>query len=108
MTTSLLAVHHGGGVGGAPVSLLKLLQHLDPHEFSAQAVFTEPGDIIIYAKEMGVPARIIPTGGAFFYSAHARLGVRSMARFISTFPSAVRTAQNALRTKKPDLVPDGV
>ncbi len=104
MTISLLAIHHGGGVGGAPVSLLKLLAGLDPQEFSAEAVFTEPGEVVNYAHDIGVPSRIIPTGGAFFYSAHARLGVRSMARFISTFPSAVRTAQHALHSRRPDLL----
>jgi len=91
-------------VGGAPVSLLKLLAGLDPQEFSAQAVFTEPGDVLTYAHDLGVPARIVPTGGAFFYSAHARLGVRSMARFVRTFPSAVRTAQHALHRQRPDLL----
>jgi glycosyltransferase involved in cell wall biosynthesis len=104
MTFSLLAVHHGGGVGGAPVSLLKLLAGLDHTEFSVQAVFTEPGEVLTYAQESGVPARIIPTGGAFFYSAHARLGVRSLSRFVRTFPSAVRTAQNALRSDRPDVL----
>jgi glycosyltransferase involved in cell wall biosynthesis len=104
MTISLLAVHHGGGVGGAPVSLLKLLAGLDPGEFMPEAVFTEPGEVFGYAGDLGVPARIIPTGGAFFYSAHAQLGVRSMARLIGTFPAAVRTAQQALHRQKPDLL----
>src|SRR5712692_4780478 len=104
MTTSLVAVHHGGGVGGAPVSLLKLLAGLDPQGFSAQAVFTEPGEVLTYAHDLGVPARIVPTGGAFFYSAHAQLGVRSMARFVRTLPSAVRTAQKALHDQRPDLL----
>lgn len=104
MTISLLAVHQGGGVGGAPVSLLKLLAGLDHTEFSAQALFTEPGEVLMYAQELGVAVRIIPMGGAFFYSAHAKLGARSIARFLRTFPGAVRAAQNALRTKKPDLV----
>jgi glycosyltransferase involved in cell wall biosynthesis len=104
MTTSLLAVHHGGGVGGAPVSLLKLLAGLDPREFQARAVFTQPGEIAGYARDLGVPAQTILTGGAFFYSAHAQLGLRSMTRFLRTFPSAVRTAQDALRSDRPDLL----
>src|SRR5439155_5958607 len=54
MTISLLAVHHGGGVGGAPVSLLKLLAGLDPAEFYAEAVFTEPGDVVRYAHDLRV------------------------------------------------------
>jgi glycosyltransferase involved in cell wall biosynthesis len=104
VSTSVLAVHHGGGIGGAPVSLLKLLGALDPSEFRAEAIFTEPGPIVGYAHELGVPARVVPTGGAFFYSAHARLGPRSLAQFLRTFPGAVVTARRALKRARPDLL----
>ena len=97
----LLAVHQGGGIGGAPVSLLKLLSRLD---LPAQAVFTESGPILEYAAELGVPAQVVPTGGALYYSAHARLGVRSVGRFVRTFPSAVRRAQALLRRERPDVL----
>ena len=107
MSISLLAVHHGGGVGGAPVSLLKLLAALDPHQFSTQAVFTESGDVCAYARDLGVQASVVPTGGAFFYSAHARLGPRSVARFVRTFPAAVRSARQALRRQRPDVLQIG-
>ncbi|HLZ28938.1 MAG TPA: glycosyltransferase family 4 protein [Chloroflexota bacterium] len=104
MSLSLLAVHQGGGIGGAPVSLLKLLAALDRGEFAATAIFTEPGEILAYATDLGVPARIVPTGGAFFYSAHAGLGPRAVARFVRTFPAAVRTAQGTLRRARPDVL----
>ena len=104
MSVSLLAVHHGGGVGGAPVSLLKLLAGLDRAEFRPEAVFTEHGDIRSYARELGVPARVVATGGAFFYSAHAQLGPRSVARFVRTFPAAVQIARHTLRTVRPDML----
>ena len=104
MSTRLVAVHHGGGIGGAPVSLLKLLAALDRAEFERRAVFTESGKVLGYAQEIGVRASIVPTGGAFFYSAHARLGPRSIARFVRTFPSAVRTAQASLKRQRPDLL----
>jgi glycosyltransferase involved in cell wall biosynthesis len=100
----LLAVHHGGGVGGAPVSLLKLLSCLDLQDFDSEAVFTEKGPILEYAQTLHVPSRVVPTGGAFFYSAHARLGARSLARFVRTFPTAVRTAQSVLRQQRPDVL----
>jgi glycosyltransferase involved in cell wall biosynthesis len=100
----LLAVHHGGGVGGAPVSLLKLLEKLDPTEFQAEAIFTQPGQLLGYARQLNVAARVVPTGGAFFYSAHARLTPRSVTRFVRTFPSAVRTAQSTLKTLRPDVL----
>src|SRR3982074_3221266 len=104
MTISLLAIHHGGGVGGAPVSLLKLLAGLDAREFSAQAVFTEPGEVLSYARSLGAPARITPTGGAFFYSAHARLGVRSVAPFLAPYASPLRAPQRAHESQSPDVL----
>jgi glycosyltransferase involved in cell wall biosynthesis len=97
----LLAVHQGGGVGGAPVSLLKLLSRLD---VEARAIFTERGPILDYAAELGVPAQVIPTGGAFYFSAHARLEPRGVLRFIRTFPRAVQQARVVLRRAKPDVV----
>ncbi|MGI9149136.1 MAG: glycosyltransferase family 4 protein [Chloroflexota bacterium] len=104
MSISLLAVHHGGGVGGAPVSLLQLLAGLDAQAFRPEALFTEHGDVLSYARELGVPASVTPTGGALFYSAHARLEPRSVARFVRTFPSAVQTARQTLRRARPDVV----
>lgn len=104
MTLDVLAVHQGGGVGGAPVSLLKLLSRLDRQTIAPRAIFTEVGPILTYADELNVPARAVPTGGAFFYSAHARLGLRSLGRFVRTFPSAVTGAQRVLRQQRPDLL----
>ena len=90
-----------GGLGGAPVSLLKLLSRLD---FETEAIFTEPGSLLEFARELNVPATVVPTGGALYYSAHARLGVRGIARFVRTFPAAVRRARQELRTRRPDVV----
>jgi glycosyltransferase involved in cell wall biosynthesis len=101
---SLLAVHHGGGVGGAPVSLLKLLNALDRDEFEPRVIFTETGDIISFAHDLGVHTSVVPTGGALYYSAHARLEPRGFARFIRSFPSAVRTATAVLRQTRPDVL----
>lgn len=103
-TTRLLAVHHGGGIGGAPVSLLKLLAALDRTQFEPHVLFTEKGDIQAYARDLHVEAEVVPTGGAFFYSAHAQLTTRSVARFVRTFPTAVETARKILRSRRPDLV----
>jgi glycosyltransferase involved in cell wall biosynthesis len=104
MSLRLLAVHHGGGIGGAPVSMLKLLQHLPSDAVQAEALFTEAGPVTAYAAELGVPVEVVPTGGAFFYSAHARLGPRSVARFVRTFPAAVARAEATLRARRPDLL----
>jgi glycosyltransferase involved in cell wall biosynthesis len=104
VSLSLLAVHQGGGLGGAPVSLVRLLAGLDPSEFRPSAIFTESGPVLDYARDLGLQASVVPTGGAFFYSAHARLGPRSLARFLRTFPGAVRVARATLRCRRPDLL----
>jgi glycosyltransferase involved in cell wall biosynthesis len=104
MSMRILAVHHGGGIGGAPVSLLKLLAALDRSAFDPHVIFTEQGEVLEYARHLDVPAEIVPTGGAFFYSAHARLSLRSVTHFVRTFPRAVQAARAALRRHRPDLV----
>ena len=104
MTIQLLAVHHGGGLGGAPVSLVKLLARLDRSEFTPRVVFTEPGALMEYATKAGVAAEIVPTGGAFFYSAHARMGIRSLAYFLRTFPGSIQVARRTLSRLRPDVL----
>lgn len=91
-------------MGGAPVSLLMLLASLDERHFHPSAVFTEAGPILEHALRRGVHADVVPTGGAFFYSAHARLAPRMLARFIGTFPSAVARARRTLRSSRPDVL----
>jgi glycosyltransferase involved in cell wall biosynthesis len=97
----LLAVHQGGGLGGAPVSLLKLLARLD---LDSHVVLTESGPILDLARQLHVPTTVVPTGGALYWSAHARLTLRGLARFTRTFPSAVRTAQRVIQTMRPTLI----
>jgi glycosyltransferase involved in cell wall biosynthesis len=80
------------------------LHALDPAEFRATAIFTEPGPVVSYARDLGVEVGVVPTGGALFYSAHARLGPRSLAHFLRTFPGAVRSARVTLRHRRPDLL----
>jgi glycosyltransferase involved in cell wall biosynthesis len=100
----LLAVHQGGGIGGAPVSLVKLLATVDPAQVDPTVLFTEAGPMARQAALSGVRPLIEPMGGGFFYSAHARLGPRNVARFLRTFPRAVQRARWVLREERPDLL----
>ena len=60
--------------------------------FGPSALFTEAGVAADVRGQRRVSRRSSsPTGGAFFYSAHARLAPRGLARFIRTFPGAVQT-----------------
>ena len=58
---------------------MKLLNALDRRELQPQAVFTESGPIMEYARRLGVPTQVVRTQGAFFYSAHAQLGLALLA-----------------------------
>ncbi len=104
MAESLLGVHQGGGIGGAPVSLLHLFRRLDPEQFDGRVAFAEDGPIVERARELGVAADVVRTGGAFYYSAHARLAPRMLARFVRTYPGAVLSAQRLLRERKPAVL----
>jgi glycosyltransferase involved in cell wall biosynthesis len=98
-------VHHGGGLGGAPVSLVKLLAALPGRELESSLIVTEPGNLVTYAGQQGVAASVVHTGGALFASAHARVtDPRMLARFVRTFPSAVQQAQQTLRVRRPHVL----
>lgn len=100
----LLAVHQGGGIGGAPLSLVTLVAALPREGYLPSVVFTESGGAVDLARDAGLAVAVVPTGGALFYSAHARLGVRMLSRFVRTFPGAVRQARTYLRANRPDLL----
>jgi glycosyltransferase involved in cell wall biosynthesis len=104
MPYKVLFIHHGGGIGGAPVSMLQLAASLDPGRFTSQVIFTRPGSILEFAKELGVPARSVNLRSAFFYSAHVPIRLRMLVPFLLHFWRTVRAAQTLVRREQPDLV----
>ncbi|MDA2936686.1 glycosyltransferase [Acidobacteria bacterium AH-259-A15] len=100
----ILYIHHGGGLGGAPVSMLQLAAGLDRDRFEPLAVFTQEGPVLKYARELGVPARIVPMRSAFFYSTLAPLSLRTLWPFFRYYWRTVRLAKNLVEAVKPDLV----
>ena len=100
----VLYIHHGGGIGGAPVSMLQLAAKLDRSRYEAQVVFTRPGPILTFAREMDVSARVVPLRSAFFYSAHVPIRARMLLPFIVRFLPTVQSAQTLVEQVKPDLV----
>src|SRR5262249_19709231 len=69
--------------------------------FEPRVVFTERGPIASYAHDLDVRHEVVPTGGAFYYSAHAKLAPRMLAHFFRTFPSGGNTPPPGLRHTKP-------
>jgi glycosyltransferase involved in cell wall biosynthesis len=99
---TILFVHSGGEIGGAPVSMLQLAASLPEDRYRSLAVFSEAGPILDFAGATGV--RVVPLRSAFFYSAHVPLRLRMLVRFVVHFWSSVRVFRALLDDVRPDVV----
>lgn len=104
MPQRITFIHWGGGVGGAPVSMLQLAAALPKDRYRPLVVFTHPGPILDFARELGVSARVVPLRSAFFYSAHVPIRPRMLVKFLMHFWSTVRAVRLLVREERPDLV----
>ncbi|HLF02164.1 MAG TPA: glycosyltransferase family 4 protein, partial [Anaerolineales bacterium] len=103
----ILYLHHGGGLGGAPLSLLYLLQQLDRSRYEPIVLTLKPGPVVDLYRSHGIET-YVAQGIADF--SHTELEWYSgatlwrlpfqMARF---WPSVI-AARRYLRQFKPDLV----
>ena len=104
MTSSVLFVHHGGGIAGSSVSMLQLAAALDRERFDPTVVFTAQGPILEFAREMDIPVQVMHMPSAFMYSTHAPLRLRTLAPFVMHFRRTVATARRLVQRMQPDLV----
>ena len=104
MPHKVLFFHHGGSVGGAPVSMLQLAASLDRRRYEPLVVFSEPGPILDFARELGVPTRVVSLPGAFSYGSHVPIRARMLASFLLNFRSTARAAESLVRREQPDIV----
>ena len=100
----ILFIHHGGSVGGAPICMLQLAAALDQERYMPLVVFTHSGPILDYARELGVPARVVPLRSAFFYGTHIPIRARMLVSFLLHFWRTVRMAETLVKQEKPHLV----
>ena len=100
----ILFIHYGGGVGGAPVSMLQLAAALDRKRYAPLVVFTQSGPVLDFARELGVPTQVVPLRSAFFYSAHVPIRLRMLVPFLAYFGATVRAAERLVLRERPDLV----
>ncbi|MDA2936683.1 glycosyltransferase [Acidobacteria bacterium AH-259-A15] len=104
MAHKVLFIHYGGGVGGAPVSMLQLAAALDRDRFEPLVVFTQEGPVLEFARQLGVSAQVVPMRSAFFYSTHVPIRLRSLWSFLRYYRRTVKMAENLVEKVKPDLV----
>lgn len=102
--SKLLIIHHGGGIGGAPVSLLHMVSRLDRAKYSPKIVFSDPGPMLAMAEEAGVATATLPMPGVLHYGAHVPLRPRAVLPALVGFPGTVAGARDLIRSESPDLV----
>lgn len=107
MPSKILYLHHGGSVGGAPLSLLFLLQQLDRTRYQPTVLFTRPGPVIDRYRAAGIDVHIEPGITDFSHTELVWYGRELWWQFpghlLQLLPSiaAMRRQINALR---PDLI----
>jgi len=108
----ILYIHHGGGIGGAPLSLLYLIQQLDRAEFEPVVVTLKPGPVVdlyrqnnidTYSSQEIVPERILELSHTTLEWYGGRNLWRLPGRVLS-IPASVRGTRKLVEHFQPDIV----
>lgn len=103
----ILYIHHGGAIGGAPMSLLYLLRHLDRSRYEPLVVVLQRGPAADLYRAAGIETHVETGIRDFSHTALEWYGGRALwrlpGRLLSLWPSIWRT-QALLRRLRPDLV----
>ena len=60
----ILFVHHGTGIGGSPISLLNIINNLNPELFNYKVLFLKNSDVVELFRKDNIPVRVLDS---FFY-----------------------------------------
>lgn len=103
----ILYIHHGGGIGGAPLSLLYLLRQLDRSEYEPIVLTLKPGPVVDLYRAEGIETYVDPSISDFSHTALEWYGGREWWRLpgklLRLMPS-IRRTRAFLRKTKPDIV----
>src|SRR5262245_10039518 len=110
MPKRVLYVHPCAGMGGAPLSLLYLVERLDPRRFEAEVLFIGTGgpEIDLYRRR-GIPLRLRSDISSYAHAQGAHSSLRSLrpwqvlTRPLQILPSALRM-RDEMRARPADLV----
>lgn len=107
--TKILYVHHGWGIGGAPLSLLYTIQNLDRKRYEPKVVFLYDSDVIQLFRESKIDYIVCPKYHSYF--AHNEKGyikyyeifklIKVIAHWLLT---AFFYAPEILRQERPDIL----
>lgn len=104
MVAKVLFIHSGGGIGGAPVSMLTLAASLDRKLYEPHIVFTEDGPIVDVCNGMGMPASVIKMRGVLVYGAHVPLTLRATISGLVHFIPTIIAAVKLFKEENPDFI----
>ncbi len=103
----ILYIHHGGGIGGAPLSLLYLLRQLNRSRYDPIVVTLKPGPIVDLYRAEGIETYVEPGISDFSHTTLEWYGGREWWRLpgklLCILPSVQQT-RSLIRKLKPDLV----
>ena len=103
----ILYIHHGGGIGGAPLSLLYLLRQLDRHRFEPIVVTLKPGPVVDLYRAEGIETHVETGISDFSHTNLEWYGGREWWRLpgkvLRIVPSIMRTRE-VIRRLAPDIV----
>jgi hypothetical protein len=107
----VLYFHHGGAIGGAPLSLLYLLRQLDRARYTPVVVTTRPGPVVDLYRNEGIDTHVAADlAGRIDDFSHTTLEWYNLKHWwplpgrLLRFPASVRHAQRIVERFKPDLV----
>ncbi|MGB4676590.1 MAG: glycosyltransferase family 4 protein, partial [Aggregatilineales bacterium] len=103
----MLYFHHGGGIGGAPLSLLYLLRQLDRSRYEPVVVTLKPGPVVDLYRSEGIETHVEEGITDFSHTTLEWYGGRDLWRLpgklLRILPS-IRRARAVIRRFAPDLI----
>lgn len=62
----ILFIHHGTGIGGAPISLLNLISHLDISKYEFKVVLVKESSIVDMFRQNGIETQVLNASDDWF------------------------------------------
>lgn len=105
----ILFIHHGTGIGGAPISLLNLIKQLDKTKFSLKVAFVKGGVAEELFKKNGITTEVIDSSNNWFtHNETGKIQWQYFYRYFNIYRDWKNTAKEAapsfLKKQKVDIV----
>ena len=103
----ILYIHHGGGIGGAPLSLLYLLRQLDPARYEPIVVTLKDGPVVDLYRAEGIETQVTQGIDDFSHTTLEWYGGSMLWRLpgkLLHIPGSIRHTREVVRRFQPDLV----